>query len=104
MTRPISIDIPHALGRAEARRRIDEGFGRLEQQLGAGALARVERRWEADRLQFRALALGQSVTGRIDVLDEVVKIELDLPPLLAAIAGRLKGRLKQETQLLLEKK
>ena len=104
MQSTIRIDIPHALGRAEARRRIDEGFGRLEQQLGTGALARVERRWDADRLQFRATALGQAVTGRLDVLDDAVRIEVDLPPFLAAIAGRIKGRLQKETQLLLEKK
>jgi hypothetical protein len=104
MNKAIHIDIPHALGRAEARRRIDEGFGRLEQQLGTGVLASVQRRWEADRLVFRATALGQAMTGRLDVLDEAVRIELDLPPFLTAIAGRIKGRLQKETQLLLEKK
>jgi hypothetical protein len=104
MAQPVRIDIPHALGRAEARKRIDEGFGRLEQQLGAGALAKVERRWEEDRLLFRAQAIGQSLTGRLDVLDNAVRIEIDLPPILAAIAGRITGRLQKETQLLLQKK
>jgi hypothetical protein len=104
MNRVVTVDVPHALGRAEARRRIDEGFGRLQAQLGTGALARFERRWEDNRLHFRAEAVGQAITGRLDVLDNAVRIELDLPLLFAAIADRIKGRLKQETQLLLEKK
>jgi len=33
-----------------------------------------------------------------------VKLELLLPNVLAMLAGKLKGRLKQEGQLLLEKK
>lgn len=104
MSRPISIRIPHALDRVEARKRIDEGFGSLEQQMGAGSLARVERRWEGDRLLFNARAIGQSLRGRLDVLDQEVTIELDLPPMLAAIAGRLSGQLQKQTQRLLEKK
>ena len=104
MNRVVTVDVPHALGRTEARKRIDEGFGRLQAQLGAGALARFERRWEDNRLHFRAEAIGQAVTGRLDVLDDAVRIELDLPLLFAAIADRIKGRLKQEAQLLLEKK
>ena len=39
MGRPISISLPHDLGVTEARRRIDEGFGRLTAQLGGGGLA-----------------------------------------------------------------
>jgi putative polyhydroxyalkanoate system protein len=100
----VSLSIPHALGRDEARRRIEVGFGRLEQQLRAGRIARVERQWQGDRLTFRAAALGQSIDGRLDVLDDIVRMEIDLPPFLAAIAGRIKGRLQKEAQLLLEKK
>jgi hypothetical protein len=104
MGRPISITIPHALGRAEARRRIEEGFGRLQQQLGAGALGHVERSWQDDRLAFTARALGQPITGRLDVEEEAVRMEVDLPGFLGAIAERIKGRLRKEGQLLLEKK
>ncbi len=104
MSRPIMITIPHALGRAEARRRIEEGFGRLQAQLGAGALGHVEKSWQEDRMSFTARAVGQTITGRLDVLDEAVRMELELPGLLGAIAERIKGRLRKEGQLLLEKK
>jgi hypothetical protein len=38
------------------------------------------------------------------VADRVVTVEVLLPTLLAMMAGKLRGRLQQEGQLLLEKK
>ena len=35
MSKPVVVSIPHELGRAEARRRIEEGVGRLTSQIGA---------------------------------------------------------------------
>jgi hypothetical protein len=55
-------------------------------------------------MSFSAVIMGQAVTGRLDVFERSVAIEVDLPPFLAMIAGSLKGRLKKEGQLLLEKK
>jgi len=104
MSKPLTVEIPHDLGREEARRRIDAGFGRLEQQFGGGGLGRVEKQWSGDRMSFQAQALGQHLGGRLEVLSGVVRLELDLPPFLAMIASSLKGRLQKEGQLLLEKR
>lgn len=107
MGRPISIDIPHQLGKDEARRRIEEGFGRLSSQMTGGmpGLVAFQQRWQSDRLHFEASTLGQQVTGRLDVRDDTVHFELDLPEFLALIAEQIKSRLTRETQkLLLEKK
>ncbi len=104
MTKPITIDIPHALGREEAKRRIETGFAKIEHQFSGSGLARVEKSWSGDRLSFAAQVLGQGLTGRLEVLDQMVRMELDLPPFLAMIAGRIKGRLQEEGQLLLERK
>ena len=104
MTKPISISIPHQLGRAEARRRLEEGFGRIEQQFASGGVANFAKAWEGDKLSFSAQALGQMITGHLDVLEDAVRMEIHLPNLLALVAGKLKGRLQKEGQLLLEKK
>jgi hypothetical protein len=48
--------------------------------------------------------VGQSVAGRLDVLEEAVRMEVDLPPFFAMIADKVKGRLQKEGQLMLEKK
>jgi hypothetical protein len=103
MPNPISITIPHQLGKEEARRRIAEGFGKLRTQMTGGLLDLVsfQERWEGDRLHFEGGGLGQKITGRIDVLADSVQIQLDLPPLLAALADRITGKLKNEGQKLL---
>ena len=103
MNRPVSISIPHDLGVVEAKRRIDTGIGRLETE-AAGGLAQIRKRWEGDRMIFSARIMGQAVEGRLDVLERAIAMEIDLPPLLAMIADTIKGRLKKEGVLLLEKK
>ena len=106
VARPITVNIPHTLGKDEARRRIDEGFGRLRQQMtgGLGGMVSFQQRWEGDRLHFEGGGLGQKMTGRIDVLADSVQVQVDLPEMLAAIADRISTRLKQEGQKLLEKR
>src|SRR3990172_2055896 len=106
MARPVTVNIPHALGKEEARRRIEEGFGRMRQQMtgGMGAMLAFQERWEGDRLHIEAGGLGQKLTGRLDVMADSVRIELYLPEILAALADKIVGRLKTEGHKLLEKK
>jgi hypothetical protein len=103
MAKPVVVDVPHDLGRAEAKRRLETGFGRLRDQIGGKAVA-FEERWEGERLHFNAGAFGQKVSGRVDIFDKSVRIEVDLPWILASIAEKLQGRLAKEGTLLLEKK
>lgn len=106
MTRPVAVNIPHKLGKEEARKRLVEGFGRMREQLtgGFGTLVKFQDRWEGDRLHFEGSAIGQRITGRVDVLEDSVQMQIDLPEMLAAIADRIIPRFQQEGQKLLEKK
>ncbi len=104
MSRPISITLPHQLGRQEARRRIDEGLGRLGQQFGGSGLTQLHKTWQGDELSFSAQVVGQGISGRLQVLDDAIHMEIDLPTLFALMAGKIKGRLRSAGQLLLEKK
>jgi len=103
VTSPIVISIPHQLGRAEARRRIEHGFGKIVRLL-PGSRGAPSERWEGDRLVFSVGALGQSVSGVIHVLDAAVTMEIELPGLIGLVAGGLKQRLQKMGQLLLTKK
>jgi hypothetical protein len=102
LSQPVTINIPHQLGRAEARRRLESGFDRIEKQLGAAT--QVTKAWDADRLSFTALVMGQTISGVLDVFDAAVRVELTLPGLLGVLAGKISGKVKKEGQLLLEKK
>src|SRR5437588_6698790 len=78
MAQPLLVSIPHRLGRSEARRRLDSGVGRLRSELTA-LLSGLDYHWEGDTLNFVASAMWQRITGRIEVLDDVVRVEIDLP-------------------------
>ena len=102
MSKPITISIPHELGRAAARQRIEEGFGKLTQQFGEAAAKAVTKSWAGDRMDFAVAAMGQSITGHLDVQDAAVLMTLHLPNVLALLAGKIKGRVQKEGQLLLK--
>jgi hypothetical protein len=106
MPTPITVSIPHRLGKAEARRRLEEGFGRIEQQLAANLMGMVSfsNRWENDRLHFEGGSFGQNISGSLDIQEDAVQLQVHLPAFLAAIADRFRSTLQKQTQLLLEKK
>jgi len=95
MSQPLLVSIPHRLGRLEARRRLDSGVGRLRLELNA-LLSGLDYRWEGDTLNFVASAMWQRITGRIEVLDDVVRIEIDLPWIMQllrdTVAKQVRGR------------
>jgi Putative polyhydroxyalkanoic acid system protein (PHA_gran_rgn) len=103
MASPIFISIPHQLGRAEARCRIEGGFAKIINLL-PGSTGAPTQRWDGDRLIFSVAALGQTVSGVIQVLDATVTMELELPPVLRVLASGVKERLQKIGQLLLTKK
>jgi hypothetical protein len=63
----------------------------------------VEERWDGDSLHFGVAALGQTVSGRVDVADDLVRVEVALPWLLAAFAEKIKVGVQKQGQILLEK-
>ena len=102
-TKPLTISIPHQLGRAEAKRRLQEGMGQARSQLSAVATS-MEDHWEGDRMDFRVVALAQAVSGRIEVRDDTVDVEVELPWVLALLANKLTSRIRHQGTLMLEKK
>lgn len=104
MTTPISISIPHQLGRAEAHRRIETGFAKIIDLVPGGGAGACSQSWDGDRLTFSVAAMGQTVSGVIDVLDATVTMEITLPGVLGMIASGLKDRLRKAGQLLLTRK
>ena len=99
----IDVSIPHRLGRAEARSRLQSGAERLRSQFG-GQAANVQETWNGDHADFRFSAMGQSITGRLDVLDDTIKLSVDVPWIFAMIADKIRGRIEQEGRKLLGKK
>ena len=103
MSQPLTVTIPHQLGRAEARRRIEDGLGRFTDQFGKSG-STVDKTWVGDKLSFTVQAMGQAIVGTLDVFDDTVAIEVLLPGFFGLMAGKIKGKLQEQGQLMLEKK
>jgi len=102
MGRPVVVDIPHKLGKAEAKRRLQEGFTNVRSQMGQG-LMMVKDTWQGDQMDFQASLLGQTTKGHIDVTDDHVRLKVELPWVLAMLADKAKALVKRQGQLMLEK-
>jgi putative polyhydroxyalkanoate system protein len=104
MSRPINVDLPHKLGRDEARRRIAGNIDQLAGHIPGGA-ADVKSRWAGDTLHLDVAAMGQEVKAVIEVEETVVHCNIDLPGMLGMFAGPIEAFLKRKgDDLLLEDK
>jgi hypothetical protein len=103
MSAPLIVEIPHRLGKDEAIRRLQTGFGRASAQLG-NVFKVHEEIWAGDRLSFRFEAMRQMASGTIDVRDDNIRIEVVLPWLLARLATGIQSAIRKTGTLLLEKK
>lgn len=103
MSKPLVVVIPHQLGREGARKRLESGVASLKEKFGE-TIASVDERWSGDRLDVSVRAVGQNVTAGLDVGDQEVRVEVQLPWMLALIAEKARGYIEKEGQLLLEKK
>ena len=99
MPDPIKVDLPQKLGREAAKARLGGGIGKLAGMIpGAGTTAH---HWEGDTLHFTVTALGQTIASRCDVFDGHVHAEVDLPPMLALFAGKIRDKLAEKGTKLL---
>jgi hypothetical protein len=103
MSTPVTISVPHKLGKDEAVRRLKNGLGTMRSNLSA-LIAIEQEVWSGDTLRFQMRGLGQTAAGTIEVFEDNVRIEVTLPWLLARMAERLLHAVQREATLLLEKK
>ena len=103
MQQPIKVDLPHKLGRDEARRRIANNIHKLNDHIPGGA-AHVDSTWTGDDLALTVHAMGQAVETRIGVEETKVRVEVLLPGMLALFAGPIEAMLQKKGNILLEDK
>ena len=90
MGKPLSVTIPHSLGAAQAKQRISQGVESLRQQY-ASQITRADIAWQGDKAELQVGALGQVIKARIDVQEDHLRIEVDLPWLLQKLARPLES-------------
>ncbi len=97
---PISIDLPHSLGAAEARRRVEQGMGGLKRYLPPGTA--VQPSWTGDRLDLSVSAMGQDIRVAVDVQEALVRVQLVLPPALAFFGQAIEAGVRRTGAELLQ--
>lgn len=103
MTQPIQVDLPHHLGKDEARRRIAANIGSLKNHIPGGA--NVASSWAGDTLNLDIGAMGQTVAASIEVMESNVRVRVTLPGLLGMFAGPIQALMQQKgSDLLLDDK
>jgi len=103
MQQPIQVDLPHKLGRDEARRRIANNIHKLTDHIPGGA-AHVDSSWTGDELALSVNALGQAVDAKIGVEESNIRVRVMLPGMLAMFAGPIEAMLQKKGNILLEDK
>ncbi|TMJ15819.1 MAG: hypothetical protein E6G94_05865 [Alphaproteobacteria bacterium] len=102
MSSPIVVDLPHKLGKQEAKRRIQNGIGKLKDHIPGGAEATSS--WDEDRMSLNVRAMGQEIDAKLDVMDAVVRMEVKLPAMLAFFGKQIEAVLRRQGTEMLEDK
>lgn len=98
----MDIDIPHNLGAAEAKRRIDAGLPKLEKHIPGGGT--VDANWTTDnKLEMKITAMGQTVPVQLVVEDAVIRGTISVPMMLKMMSGPISEFVKTSAQKMLSK-
>jgi hypothetical protein len=103
MERPVEVELPHKLGREEAKRRIGNNVHKLTDHLPGGA-SHVTSNWAGDQLNLDIHAMGQQVAAQLLVEEAKVRVKVMLPGLLSFFAGPIEAALSAKGKVLLEDK
>jgi hypothetical protein len=101
---PVTIDVPHRLGKAGARERMKARIGDLGGHM-PGGVAEVRSSWPSeDEMALEIGVMGQTIPARMEVQDTVVRVHVSLPPMLAMFSGMIGAAVKTGGEKLLEDK
>jgi len=97
------VRLPHELGREEVRQRMHKHGHEIASYFPPG-MAEVTTTWpNEDQMAMQILAAGQRIDGNIEVHEDHVIIEMDLPMILGFLRGTLERAVKWHGGRLLEK-
>lgn len=95
MARPIVVTVSHSLGAAEAQQRIARGFDRAKPEFSS-IFSQFDAVWTANHADVTVVALRQRIAAGLDVFEDMVRVEVQLPWYLAPLQDRIAGVLRSE--------
>ncbi|MGD9545666.1 MAG: polyhydroxyalkanoic acid system family protein [Methylocystis sp.] len=88
MSNAITITVPHNLGVEAAKARVSEQLTKMQRDY-VNKVAHSEVTWAGDVATVRVAALGQTATAQIAVLKDLLRVDIQLPWVLAALSGKV---------------
>lgn len=96
------VALPHDLGREEVRRRLKERSHEIADYM-PGGMGEVETDWiDEDRMALMVSAMGQNITGHIDIEDNQVIFEIKLPGILSFVEPMIEKAIRKDAAKMLE--
>ncbi|MFN5783424.1 MAG: polyhydroxyalkanoic acid system family protein [Novosphingobium sp.] len=94
------IAVPHHLGKDEARRRVREKSGEIADFIPGYASVKTD--WPGeDVMRLTVAAMGQELTGQIEVADSEVAFSVDIPAALAFFEPMIRSKIEVKGRKLL---
>lgn len=97
----LNISIPHNLSKEEALTRI-KGLLQQVKEEQANIVSNVKEDWSEDKGQFGFTAMGFDLAGDINVSEDNVEINAELPFAVALFKGRIKEIITEKATALLQ--
>lgn len=95
------MEFPHTLGREEVRRRVREHEGEIA-QIAPPGMADVTTSWPSeDQLALSITAMGKTIEGRMDIGDDNLAFEFDLPMVMGFVGPMLRSAIEPKVAKLL---
>ncbi|RZV34185.1 MAG: hypothetical protein EX262_05050 [Sphingomonadaceae bacterium] len=99
----MKVPIPHDLPKEEVRRRLHERSHELADHI-PGPMAEVATDWTGeDRMNMTICAMGQNLSGSVEIEDTRLMVEVTLPPMLSFLEPVIANAMKDQGQKLLAK-
>jgi hypothetical protein len=91
----LEVRVPHALGREEVRRRLDEALVRARDEYGE-KVGDLDASWDGDdRLKVLLTVMGMQIDSEVEILVEELIVRLEVPGMAGLFAGRIKDGIQE---------
>jgi putative polyhydroxyalkanoate system protein len=92
----VDIRRTHTLAKDEAKKRAEQLAKGLESKLD------LQWHWDGDHIRFEApKGPAKGTTGTVEVTDQVVRVQIDLPFLLRVLKGKVESKVNEKLDQLL---
>ena len=96
----LSLSIPHTLTQEEALSRVKQMLSRIQEEQ-KGTVTNVQENWNGNNGSFSFTAKGFTIAGTIQVKENEVQLESDLPFAVALFKGQIASMITEKAKALL---